>query len=169
MKSRIYITLYVFVLLFFSSIVCAQELNLPFFSEEQGVSQCPNGYYIVGIFCRGTYCDTKSLICMPYTNKFDPSARYYWSPWFSEERNGGVINKREFASGLGCSGSYCDNLRIKFTKSNIKTNNGNCYSTKYFSEEGKAFEKCKHGYYVSGISCKGNYCDSLSLTCCEAK
>ncbi|CAA0110825.1 Uncharacterised protein [BD1-7 clade bacterium] len=34
-----------------------------FFSEEQGLGQCPKGSYIAGVRCSGRYCDNLSLYC----------------------------------------------------------------------------------------------------------
>jgi hypothetical protein len=36
---------------------------VPYFSEEQGLGECPAGSYVAGIACSGSYCDSLSLYC----------------------------------------------------------------------------------------------------------
>jgi len=116
----------------------------------------------------------------------------YWTPWVSEE-NGGpeafCSGWDESAVGFGCSGSYCDNVRLL-----CETFNGGMQMdpttqrfTAWFSEEGAlppdlestqptanqgvcrfsipgTIDSFRPGV-VSGVKCSGSYCDNLSLEC----
>ena len=119
--------------------------EMRYFSEEQGVSNCPQGKFITGIWCSGSYCDNKKLECRSYTNHFDPDAQHRWSRWFSEERPNRETTHNGFASGLGCSGKYCDNIRIRFTTTPRKRNTGDCYWTNLYSEE-QRIGRCNQGF-----------------------
>jgi hypothetical protein len=164
LKYFIYLFIVHSIILSFASHTGASELE--FFSEEQGLSKCPNGQLITGIWCRGKYCDSKKLQCVEYTNQFDPDAQHEWSRWFSDERPNSETTKNGFASGLGCSGNYCDNMRIRYTTTPKLKNTGDCYWTNLYSEE-QGFRSCNQGYFVSGIKCTGNYCDNIALYCCR--
>lgn len=150
-----------------SGTAVAQCYSTPWFSEEREASAfCQPGYAVRGIICSGGYCDNKRLTCCAYTNGYDPSARYWWSQWFSEEAPSQVISGIGFVSGVGCRGGWCDNLRLNFFSSNLIRNNGQCHFSRMFSEEPPASANCGGGEFVSGVRCTGPYCDNLELWCC---
>ena len=139
------------------------EIDMPYFSSSEGVSQCASGYLVKGIACKGSYCDSKSLHCQSYSTTFDDKASYSWSGWFSDEDpHGYECPNGGYVSGVGCSGMYCDSIRIRCTNTSTKQASGNYRSTKYFSA-GK--EVCDQGQFVVGIRCKGKYCSTIQLVC----
>lgn len=144
-------------------------------SEENSPAVCRNGFALAGIACQGPYCDNKTLICRSYT-RIDRSAAYQWSDWFSEEGADGGRNQVEassgFVTGIGCSGAYCDNLRLQLlVESGTLSNSGDCnWRPRAFSEEPnpRSEDACPSGQFVAGIRCTGGYCDNLRLLCCRA-
>jgi hypothetical protein len=145
-----------------------QEVVERAFSEEDPPSTCPNGYALRGVICSGSYCDNKRLICRRYTGTYDPTARYRWSRWFSDEGRNEEVSSSEAVSGIACSGRYCDNIQLRFLNTRQITNRGDCGWTRAFSEEQKRGE-CPDGKLVFGVRCKGRYCDNLYLYCCAAE
>lgn len=137
-------------------------------SEEQPPRSCGRGQVLKGISCGGKYCDNKILLCCTYTGGADPSPRYSWSPFFSEEGRGAQWNMGAFVKGLACNGRYCDNLALQYLFTPALRNTGSCYWSRRFSEEGRHFENCALDHYVAGVQCSGGYCDNLNLLCCRA-
>jgi hypothetical protein len=113
----------------------------------------------------------------------------YWTNWVSEE-NGGPATYcytwSEGASGFGCSGSYCDNVRVYCDTLPFgdRLDPSTDYWTRYFSEEdsgigtgysvgwypwdGDNFKVCEPTWtagIMSGVKCSGRYCDSISIEC----
>ena len=118
-------------------------------------------------------------------------AELYWTPWVSEENGGpptycGVWN--EASVGFACSGGYCDNVSLlcETLPFNATLNSASEYWTAFFSEEDRGVSSVtSEGWYrydgdnyevchrsgnpglVSGIKCKGSYCDNISLKCAQ--
>jgi hypothetical protein len=111
------------------SISCARFSNATFgsaswtdwVSDEQGERRCwsPDYRFIAGFACRGRYCDNVSLYCVEVTNLSSVNCTQTGSvseegggnlsfngPWFDGH---GPI----FASGMTCSGSFCDNKSFR--------------------------------------------------------
>ena len=70
--------------------------------------------FVVGVACRGAYCDDLRLNFMRSPN-LQNLRQCYWTGEFSEEQQRG--NTREcgsgyFVSGIKCTGPYCDNLNL---------------------------------------------------------
>lgn len=151
-----------------SSEVKAACYPTTWFSEEEGTRQCADGYVLKGVACRGSYCDDKKLLCCSTDTPRDALAAFWGSPIFSEEPPHGYVDIRGFVTGLTCRGSYCDNISMTFAAGQRIGNTGACYPTPPFSEEGQGYQECAIGYFVSGITCSGSYCDNLTLTCCRA-
>jgi tetratricopeptide (TPR) repeat protein len=133
-------------------------------TDELPGQECPPGYAIKGITCKGSNCDDKYLKCCPTNYSF----RYnemFMTYWFSEEPPSAYSNKGCVIVGIWCRGRYCDDMMLK----GIPVNNQatNCYWTRFFSEEGWNFGECSGNSFVSGITCSGGYCDNLSLMCCS--
>ena len=137
------------------------------FSEENPPSICPAGHAVKGIRCDGRNCDRKRLQCCRYMSGFDRTASYRWSQWVSEERPGREVSRDEFVSGLACQGRYCDNLRIRYVRSERLQNSERCRRTAAFSSG--AEEVCKAGEFVAGLECRGSYCAELRLYCCAER
>lgn len=136
-------------------------------SLSLGTEQCQWGYVLQGLKCIGTYCKTKSLLCMKYHDSYDPKAKFHSSTTFSEEGSGHAWTQSGFVTGIGCDGEYCDNVHLQFVDSVNLKNTGSCFNTPHFSEEGTGVQTCASGYLVSGISCYGGWCSELSLRCCQ--
>jgi hypothetical protein len=119
-------------------------------------------------------------------------AALYWTQWVSEE-NGGpqafCTNWDESAVGFGCSGNYCDNVRLLCeTHANGMTMDPASQKfTAWFSEEGAlppgiesnqptpnqgvcryfipgTIDSFRPGV-VSGVRCSGSFCDNTQLEC----
>jgi len=116
----------------------------------------------------------------------------YWTPWVSEENGGpwtACRNWDEAAVGFGCSGSYCDNIRMLCETFNngITLLPSSDYHTAWFSEEGapsgdigSTGDPANGGFcestltgtidsfqpaVMSGAHCSGKYCDNMQLEC----
>ena len=91
-----------------------------------------------------------------------------WTREFSEERPGNMRCGRNMAvAGLWCSGKYCDNKslyckRLPPNTRAVKTTS----NSKWISEEkpNASFrvDQSRGGKLVSGLKCKGKYCDNIS-------
>jgi hypothetical protein len=118
-------------------------------------------------------------------------AARYWTPWVSEENGGpltGCAAWNEAASGFGCRGAYCDDVRLQCETFNggITLAGGNTtYMSEWFSEENSGIcntttgcpndASCKYGKQgsidamipgtLSGVHCSGSNCDNLQLRC----
>lgn len=114
-------------------------------------------------------------------------AALYWTPWVSEEGGGPptfCTALNEGAVGFGCRGNYCDDVRlfcetlpfaISFQNyqwtgffSEEDSGIGRLYSSGWYRYDGDNYEVC-HGTWtagiVTGIRCRGNNCDDISLEC----
>lgn len=93
-----------------------------------------------------------------------PSFTYSgWTPYTSEEYPPIGCDPGSLVSRFGCSGSYCDNVRMYCAPSGRTA--GSSYWTGYFSEEGYDYRQCDAGFWLSGMACRGSYCDNISLQC----
>ncbi len=96
----------------------------------------------------------------------EPANRHtYWTGWFSEENPAGLCSQSHVVNGYDCSGSYCDNQRLKCTNPGITSTNSS-YWTSYFSEENQSWRYCSWPYgWLAGIDCHGSYCDNIAMRC----
>jgi hypothetical protein len=116
-------------------------------------------------------------------------ASLYWTTWVSEENNGpwsACFAANEAASGFGCSGKYCDNVRLQCeTLNGGMTLNPSSATTNWFSEERSDFcnnitgcgdsGSCQFGQIgtidslipgvVNGVHCSGKNCDNVQFLC----
>lgn len=120
------------------------------------------------------------------------NAALYWTPWVSEEKGGPwsyCMGFNEGAVGFGCRGSYCDDIRMlcETFQGGMQINPSSYYLTNWFSEEGAlppgigsnqptpnqgvcrywipgTIDSFSPGV-VTGVHCKGSYCDNLQLEC----
>lgn len=140
-------------------------------SEETPSEICIASHAIAGIRCSGSYCDSKELYCCPYLPYPDPDPTYFWSPTISEEGPNNKFSYQDgWLAGIFCEHDYCDNITLSvLATSNLINKRSTCSFRSYFSEEGmdNAFI-CEEGSFVSGLACAGEYCDSISLMCCQA-
>lgn len=143
----------------------------PSVSEELPPRSCGSGMAVAGLRCHGGYCDNMSLYCCAYggTPPAGPSDPI-WSPWISEEGPTNSYRRNNFVVGLRCRGAYCDEVSLSYNATQESKKPSTCYSTNYFSEEGPTpYRTCAPGYFVSGLSCRGSYCDDVQLECCQAQ
>lgn len=126
-------------------------------------------------------------LALAFTAGVSAAQELYWTPWVSEE-NGGPATIcqawNEGAVGFGCSGSYCDNVRLLCETMPYGIEVEQDYWSNYFSEEdsglgtvtsegwyrydGDNYEVCHRSNtagVVNGIRCKGRYCDNISIKC----
>ncbi len=91
-----------------------------------------------------------------------------WTRRFSEERSGDMRCGRNMAvAGLWCSGKYCDNKSLYCKRLPPRTKTAAARkNSKWISEEKPnasfRIDKRGKGKLVSGLKCKGRYCDNLS-------
>ena len=86
-----------------------------------------------------------------------------WTPYTSEEFPPISCDNSSIFSAVQCSGSKCDNTRAYCTPT--AGTRGASTWTSYFSEEGTNWRFCSANQWVTGLACRGNYCDDISLQC----
>jgi hypothetical protein len=92
-----------------------------------------------------------------------------WTGYTSEEYPPLSCPYGEAVQGADCKGSYCDNISLYCNS----TGRGTGWSTwtPYFSEEGSGTANEGHcvggDMWMTGVACKGRYCDNLSLMCSQ--
>lgn len=142
------------------------------FSEEgSDVMICKSGFAVAGVSCHGSYCDNKRLLCRPYLSSQDNAFSAYWHPKvISEEQPNAsfrtdILPEPGFVSGLGCNGRYCDNISFYVITTPHIMHTGQWEWKPFFSEESPGRSICAQDQFVTGVGCKGDYCDSISLHC----
>jgi hypothetical protein len=119
-------------------------------------------------------------------------AALYWTGWVSEENGGPWTFCREWneaAVGFGCSGSFCDSVRLfcETFPSGMTLDSSTLSNTAWFSEEGAlppgtistqptpnqgvcryhipgTIDSFRPGV-VSAVHCSGSFCDNMQLEC----
>jgi hypothetical protein len=104
-------------------------------SEEQpdGVF-CPPNSIVYGIRATGSFSDNVSIRCVPADFPAQ-GVNCAWSPWFSEEQGdfgqSWDVSTQSYAwavaTGVRCSGSYCDNMSYFICEPKCRTN-ADCFS-----------------------------------------
>jgi hypothetical protein len=94
-----------------------------------------------------------------------------WTPWVSEEQPAGTSCGTDNAAATyaGCSGSYCDSMRLfcgTLPSGFVRT--GTTSWTGYISEEAPNVASCPAGYIIDGIRATGSYGDNVSVRCVSA-
>jgi hypothetical protein len=122
------------------------------------------------------------------------NAALYWTPWVSEEGGGPAsicTAWNEAAVGFGCSGGWCDNVRLlcETLPFNATLDPSTDFWSGYFSEEhdeygtvistgwypyfDENYHVCHGGWgqpgLVNGIRCSGSSCDNISIECAQPK
>ena len=139
-------------------------------SEEHGMNDYRRDRGIIGVECRGDYCDDKRLL----TRETPCKLKWRWKTgYISEEvgiergvrrRNIAYCGDNALAVGIACKGDYCDEMAVHCANYYDCDIGGPIYSTSYFSEE-QHYRKCPAGTVVVGFKCRGDYCDDLRLYC----
>lgn len=114
-----------------------------------------------------------ALVCMPTV------ALAGWTPWCSEETAPVECPPGQAATGIQCSGDYCDNVSLYCSSATGGVSFvPNAEWSPWFSEElGSGFfgawanrHLCTFGNsmgVVTGIRCSGDYCDNVSVRCAK--
>jgi hypothetical protein len=88
-----------------------------------------------------------------------------WSGFTSEEYPPLTAANGQLISAMRCRGSYCDDVYLGY-EIVPGVNHASNYWTPYFSEEAPNSQICSGpNNFMTGISCKGSYCDNVSLQC----
>ena len=94
-----------------------------------------------------------------------PAAVDNWSPFTSEEYPPLTASNGQLITAMRCRGSYCDNVSLGY-QTVLGLNHATNYWTPYFSEEAPNSQICSGtNNFMTGISCRGSYCDNISLQC----
>jgi hypothetical protein len=168
----------------------------PWISEENGVATCDDFEEAArGFGCSGKYCDNVQLLCdvLPF-GAFPDTENRYWTGYFSEEHDQystwysggwypwdnenyevcyGWDTTPGLVTGIDCSGSYCDNIRLECTQI-VQLVYGvpywlgvtNCSWSGWYSEEQGSVD---FGWnrFITGVECQGSYCDNKRFYVCS--
>jgi hypothetical protein len=170
--------------------------------SDEGSPQAFCGFWnesAIGFSCTGGFCDNVRLRCetLPFGSTLN-SADDYWSGWFSEESDGveGITSfgwyarfdenyhvchyahaNPGFVSGIQCSGSNCDNVKIECTKavkwngsSNVYMNVNSCSWSGTYSEENTGNSgniDFGANRLITGVKCEGSKCDNMRFYVCS--
>ena len=85
---------------------------------SSGEIWCDYGHVANGFEVSGVYSPYVRLRCIELSGATQNEGRCYWSDWFSEEWGDGddyyaVCDYRHYVHGAECSGTNCDNMRIR--------------------------------------------------------
>jgi len=86
-----------------------------------------------------------------------------WTNYVSEETSSALCPSGYALKGLNCSGSYCDNKELYCCP--YHHTNDTESSTQYSSwfTDGDNNSYITNSKFISGLRCRGNYCDDISL------
>lgn len=142
------------------------------FSEEgAGEMTCRSGFAVAGVACFGDNCDRKELLCRPYTSPPDEERDAFWHPQvISEEQPNAsfrtdVLSDPGFIGGLRCSGGFCDNISFFVVTTPHLERTGEWQWKPFFSEESPGSSVCRRDQFVTGLGCRGDSCDNISIHC----
>jgi len=151
-------------------------------SEETPPTSCGNRL-VVGITCKGSYCDNITPIC---GNAIHDIYDIRWSHFVSEEGSAvakcNVTNPFErgdwpegepaFITGFSCKGSYCDNVALEcvaLKDAFPESLGGNsCRWTGWISEERQTL-RFPLGFAAIKMQCRGEYCDDKRFLVCPIR
>lgn len=126
---------------------------------------CGDDRLAVGVGCRGRYCDDVRLMCRESNNRPHGGG---WSQYFSDEDNDEFICPYNgFVTGLKCDGRYCDNVSLKCSLMDPEVTRSDCSWRLSVSEEGPGALVVSEPYFLAGMFCWGDYCDTKALYVCK--
>jgi len=137
------------------------------FSEENGGLSDWKPLPMVGMKCSGGHCDNKQLRRTDALGNIvneDPG----WVKKISEEcpncearcPAGKIVCK------IKCTGDNCDNMDVYCcTLKEGWTVTNNAVTSGWFSEENGGTKDCGTDRYVTGLKCRGDFCDDVQLWC----
>jgi hypothetical protein len=138
-------------------------------SDETSAQVCPfDDEAVTMVHCTGAYCDNVEQYCQS-----QPEGQYYerwrWAVGYTSDEYGPKdctsANEGTFGAitGMSCTGSYCDNMRIECGYANH--GQSDCGWTNWVSEEGTG--SVAWTYKVArSLQCSGSYCDSMRFYVC---
>jgi hypothetical protein len=108
----------------FTAIAPSTSTWTDYFSEEgTNYRFCWNGVelgVITGMQCTGSYCDNHRLQCsqLVFTSGRVNDSTCFWSEEISEEFGRAIAQPPAgfYATGMMCTGRFCDNLRFHFCR-----------------------------------------------------
>lgn len=112
---------------------------------------------------------------VPLAANPDPTNALYWTDWYSEEGNESansadiamVCNTGEIAIGADCDGWYCDLVRLRCLGIDYFANVGERTWGHYIQGESWHSYVCPEDKFISGISCKGDWCHWIAVECTD--
>lgn len=95
-----------------------------------------------------------------------PTEMGYWTELFSEEQASMIARPGYYLAGYRCFARYCDNRQLYFRSyPNFDRNDGGSINQSWSNEiSEESPNNCfivSQGFLISGIQCRGGYCDNL--------
>lgn len=87
-----------------------------------------------------------------------------WTGWFSEENGPMTCPAGTMVDGVACSGDYCDNIRLRCSKSDDVLDNYR-WMNSISEEAGRNQVDCASDEVITGMQCDGSYCDNVRVRC----
>ena len=141
--------------------------------ERSSTNTCPANMAATAMECSGRFCDNIRLQCCPY--KPNETALGHAAPFHSRtisEENRHRKGKYNYFSadngilaGFNCYGKFCDDVRGYLVRPNGLGMTGCHWVNREFSEENRG-AGCPKGQFITGLSCKGRFCDNKKIRCC---
>ena len=141
----------------------------PYFSEEYPAQQICNGGFVNAVECSGDNCDSMSLECVTLSGVSPQNCQ--WTQSVSDEQGHLDFPSGYYLSGIRCSGDYCDNLSFYVCQRSAASPTPVAPSlatvtTAPTSEEYRPVY-CADNQLVSGVFCRGGYCDNIGFKCTD--
>ncbi|NPD22218.1 MULTISPECIES: hypothetical protein [Corallococcus] len=134
-------------------------------SEEFPPIHCGNRMVAFSLGCTGTGCDNVSMNCRDIPSNAGYGSKS-WTRSFSEETTTPTLCPSGYwATGVSCTGSFCDNVSLECTNITGRTAT-DCYWSSWISDETAPFQAPEE-YFIRGAKCRGWYCDDISLYYCK--
>lgn len=90
--------------------------------------------------------------------------RRYWTDWASEEDPPIDCSSNDFVRAFDCRGPYCNDVQLQCESVDSSINEDSWWSS-WFSNENQGRRICGGDAWMTGVKCKGWWCDSLSIRC----
>jgi len=112
----------------------------------------------------------KKINTFPKPPDNGPLSNFMWSSSVSEETNPAYCGKQYMMGGVYFSGSYSDNTQlycVNRSAQNTATGSRTSSWTTWFSDESPNSRQCPSDTWLSGMRCRGSYCDDVQLLCTQ--
>jgi len=107
-----------------------------------------------------------AVACAALTAMPLPGFAQSLTPWVSEETPAVFCPRDEFAIGIECRGSCCDDKRLRCIARSGLSWGRNLRASSFFSEEQRQ-GGCRANEAVIGLACRGSYCDNIDGRVCS--